>query len=156
MSLNLYNWNTDKFQFVHVWYGINTKVDGLSANPSKWSDTLKHFAANCQRIVWVFEHFVGLAVKGLTNNSKMHLPLTLYLRKCYNLHENVTIYMFLLSLTRSKNFVEILKKTEHTSADRCFHKLQRLIFFWKSKWSSIENWFNLYICEFNFKSWNWI
>ena len=37
--------------------------------------------------------------------------------------------MFLLSLTRSKNFVEILKKTEHTSADRCFHKLQRLIYF---------------------------
>ena len=38
----------------------------LSANPTKWSNTLKQFvgkmAANC---LSVFNHFVGLALKGL-------------------------------------------------------------------------------------------
>ena len=38
----------------------------LSANPAKWSNTLKQFVArlptNCLR---VFDHFVGLTLKGL-------------------------------------------------------------------------------------------
>lgn len=34
----------------------------------EWSSTAKHFVGNnsCRRIVWVFDHFVGLATKGLS------------------------------------------------------------------------------------------
>ena len=35
-----------------------------SGNPTKWSDTLKHFVGNSSKLS-VFEHFVGLALKGL-------------------------------------------------------------------------------------------
>ena len=48
------------------WLSINP----LSANPTKWSNTLKQFVGklptNC---LSVFDHFVGLALKGL--NSKI-------------------------------------------------------------------------------------
>ena len=42
------------------------KVNALSANPTKWSNTLKQFVGN----LWtncssVFDHFVGFALKGL-------------------------------------------------------------------------------------------
>ena len=41
-------------------------INPLSANPTKWSNTLKQFVgklrANC---LSVFDHFVGLALKGL-------------------------------------------------------------------------------------------
>ena len=44
----------------------SNKLNPLSANFSKWSNTLKQFvgklAANC---LSVFDHFVGLALKGL-------------------------------------------------------------------------------------------
>ena len=50
-------------------YLIRTKINilnTLSANPTKWSNTLKQFVgklpANC---LSVFDHFVGLALKGL-------------------------------------------------------------------------------------------
>ena len=46
-----------------------------SANPTKWSNTLKHFVgnlpANCLN---AFDHFVGLALKGL-NLLEWHLEL---------------------------------------------------------------------------------
>ena len=42
------------------------KFNPLSANPTKWSNTLKQFVGkfptNCLN---VFDHFVGLALKGL-------------------------------------------------------------------------------------------
>ena len=45
-------------------------INNLSANPTKWSNTLKRFfgkfPTNC---LSVFDHFVRLALKGLTNAS---------------------------------------------------------------------------------------
>ena len=43
----------------------NTFLKPLSANPMKWSNTFKQFT-NC---LSVFNHFMGLALKGLTNFS---------------------------------------------------------------------------------------
>ena len=40
-------------------------VNLLSANPTKWSNTLKQFVGNSQRFFWVFSHFMGLALKEL-------------------------------------------------------------------------------------------
>ena len=38
----------------------------LSANPTKWSNTLKQFVGNLQtNFLSVFDHFVGLVLKGL-------------------------------------------------------------------------------------------
>ena len=40
----------------------------LSANPTKWSNTLKQFVGNLPTsCVSVFDHFVKLALKGLRN-----------------------------------------------------------------------------------------
>ena len=41
----------------------------LSANPTKWSNTLKQFVVCCRRIVLVFDHIVGFALKVLISNA---------------------------------------------------------------------------------------
>ena len=42
-------------------------VNPLSANPTKWSNTLKQFVGNLPtNCLSVFDHFVGLALKGLS------------------------------------------------------------------------------------------
>ena len=38
-------------------------VNPLNANPTKWSNTLKHLPTSC---LSVFDHFLGLMLKGLT------------------------------------------------------------------------------------------
>ena len=44
--------------------GENTRrINLLSANPTKWSNTLKQFVGKLS----VFRHFVGLALRGLGN-----------------------------------------------------------------------------------------
>ena len=40
----------------------------LSANPTNWSNTFKQFVGNLPtNYLSVFDHFVGLALKGLNN-----------------------------------------------------------------------------------------
>ena len=47
---------------------LSELINPLSANPTKWSNTLKQFVGklptNC---LSVFDHFVGLDLKGLTS-----------------------------------------------------------------------------------------
>ena len=53
------------FSLLHV-----NSINSLSANPTKWSNTLKQFVGYCQRIVWVcFYHFMGLAFNELNANA---------------------------------------------------------------------------------------
>ena len=54
-------------------------INPLSANPTKWSNTLKQFVGNLPNCLSVFDHFVILALKGLINIILMSLLLTLYL-----------------------------------------------------------------------------
>ena len=43
-------------------------INSLSANPTKWSNTRKQFVGNLlTNRLSVFDHFVGLALKGLKN-----------------------------------------------------------------------------------------
>ena len=42
---------------------MDNSIIPLSANPTKWSNTLKQFVSNCLN---VFDHFVKLALKGLS------------------------------------------------------------------------------------------
>ena len=59
---------------------INLYIDPLSANPTKWSNTLKQFVSklpmNC---LSVFDHFVGLALKGLRSNTFFYCTMTIYI-----------------------------------------------------------------------------
>ena len=41
------------------------KLDLLTANLAKWSNTLKQFVGFCRRVVSVFDHFLGLTLKVL-------------------------------------------------------------------------------------------
>ena len=44
----------------------------LSANPGKWSNTLKQIVGNLPTIcLSVFDHFINLALKGLTLNNNL-------------------------------------------------------------------------------------
>ena len=46
---------------------ITKKINPLSANPIKWSNTLKQFVSNLgANCLSVFDHFVKLALKGLS------------------------------------------------------------------------------------------
>ena len=43
-------------------------INPLSANPEKWSNTLKQIVGNLPTIcLSVFDHFMNLALKGLTS-----------------------------------------------------------------------------------------
>ena len=61
----------------------------LSANNTKWSNTLKQFVGkfptNC---LSVFDHFVGLAPKGLKN--KITMPYILW-KECFLIYQKATI-----------------------------------------------------------------
>ena len=47
-------------------------INPLSANPTKWSNTLKQFIGNLPtNCLSVFNHFVGLALKGLIRDKNL-------------------------------------------------------------------------------------
>ena len=54
------------WQFLRLWYGQFLTVNPFSANFTKWSNTLKQFVGNFPtNCLSVFDHFVGLVLKGL-------------------------------------------------------------------------------------------
>ena len=60
--MNIFWFLTSVFFFRNLLFYLNP----LSANPTKWSKTLKQFVGNFPTICFsVFDHFVGLALKGL-------------------------------------------------------------------------------------------
>ena len=51
-----------------------SRINPLSANPEKWSNTLKQIVGNLPTIcLSVFDHFMNLALKGSTKNSDIKL-----------------------------------------------------------------------------------
>ena len=56
-------------------------INLLSANPTKWSNTLKQFIRSLPtNYLSVFDHFMGLALKGLNN-----------FKRCKNSLENLFV-----------------------------------------------------------------
>ena len=56
----------------------------LSANPTKWSNTLKQFVGNLPAICLnVFDHFVGLAIKGLMIKILLQIQSQTFLEPCW-------------------------------------------------------------------------
>ena len=66
-------------EFFDEFFSFVNFIDPLSANITKWLNTLKQFVdklpTNC---LSVFDHFVGLALKGLTDC--IYVPI--YSKKC--------------------------------------------------------------------------
>ena len=60
-------------------FPMRTSFNPLSASFTKWSNTLKQFvgklATNC---LSVFDHFVGLALKGLSCSLWIFFPISLF------------------------------------------------------------------------------
>ena len=60
--------NTGKFLIQYEFF--RKYVNPLTTNPTKWSNTLKQFVNNLPTNCFsVFDHFVGLALKGLTSST---------------------------------------------------------------------------------------
>ena len=82
---------------------LGWNINPVSANPTKWSNTLKQFVSNSRRIAWMFDHFVGLKLKGFKNSSDyLHFPeiltvptvyiiITFLHLACYNFFVGETI-----------------------------------------------------------------
>ena len=61
-------------------------VNPLSANPEKWSNTLKQIVGNLPTIcLSVFDHFMNLALKGLNTTEK---KMTICKNKNWSPHQN--------------------------------------------------------------------
>ena len=58
--------NKTSILFLYLLSRSLAQFNPLSANPTKWSNTLKQFVGNC---LSVFDHFVTLALKGLQTNG---------------------------------------------------------------------------------------
>ena len=57
------------FNLFCVW-NYSLRLNRLTANPTKWSNTLKQFAGNLPtNCLSVFDHFVKMALKGLTQGE---------------------------------------------------------------------------------------
>ena len=52
-------------EFKVSWFFLKGSFNSLSDNLTKWSNTFKQFVGKSRRIVCVFDHFVGLVLKGL-------------------------------------------------------------------------------------------
>ena len=63
---------------------FQNQLNPLSTNPTKWSNTLKQFVGklptNC---LSVFDHFVGLVLKGLSGYYTNHLTEFDFLKSSY-------------------------------------------------------------------------
>ena len=56
---------------------VRAAVNPLSANPTKWSNRLKQFVGNMPtNCLSVFDHFVGLALKGLRHRCVLRFGET--------------------------------------------------------------------------------
>ena len=65
VSLGIDNWNCLSW---NLW-----KISPFSANPTKWSNTLTQFVGKLPTNgLSVFDHFMGLALKGLKTNNALN------------------------------------------------------------------------------------
>ena len=59
---------------------MSALLNSLSANPEKWSNTLKQFVGNLPtNFLSVFDHFMNLALKGLKSLSRKIVSTTVFI-----------------------------------------------------------------------------
>ena len=80
---------------------VNDSVNPLSANFTKWSDTLKQFVGKLPKCLSVFDHFVGLALKGLI--------LTLFFNIYYISEGNSSVVTMAINISGIENFTEVCR-----------------------------------------------
>ena len=70
-------WSISQFEKICQW----TIFNPLSANPTRWSNTLKQFVGNMPTTCLnVFDHFMKLALKGLSNIILRFLGFTISIK----------------------------------------------------------------------------
>ena len=128
-----YNTNTDFILLTcFVFHMIQMKITNfdtfnpLSANPTKWLNTLKQFIGNLPtNCLSVFDHFVGLALKGLIcgfhelllPNSYLVLPGCVWdwsIFTCYLIFHVIRFVIFFVYCSEVRGFNSI-KKDSHAS-----------------------------------------
>ena len=88
-------------------------ISPLSANPTKWSNTLKQFVVNLPtNCLSVFGHFVGLALKGLVRDLLHNYLATerkLVLTFCCHNYDPTNICLFKVNHRNNRERYEIVK-----------------------------------------------
>ena len=109
-------------------------INPLSANPTKWSNTLEEFVGNLPtNCLSVFDHFMGLALKGLSHQPAMFGSHSHCGRRDMFLICDVTSVT-----TCSKSYVTLLVQASHGKLTPCY-------LWWRlayRKW-----WYNFLICH---------
>ena len=79
----------------------------LSANPTKWSNTLKQFVGNRRLIIWVcYTILKGWYIKGLmVSSQKMKFSIKDFFSKCDQIHGKLRIWLHLLNKSLMENFI---------------------------------------------------
>ena len=79
----------------------------LSANTTKWSNTLKQFVGNRRLIIWVcYTILKGWYIKGLMASSqKMKFSIKDFFSKCDQIHGKLRIWLHLLNKSLMENFI---------------------------------------------------
>ena len=84
--------NTSRLLFCMCW---KLTFNTLSANPTKWSNTLKQFIGklptNC---LSVFDRFVGLALKGLRHQNNINEQCSIVFIVHLELMKNINLVFF--------------------------------------------------------------
>ena len=104
--------------WIYLWTFYRLSINPLSANPTKWSNTLNQFVGNLPtNCLSVFGHFVGLALKGLIfSNTQSNWIATVAINKLrkgnLNIQENrFRTYILLYTI------FQLFKKTDNTTID---------------------------------------
>ena len=77
----------------------------VSPNPTKWSDTLKQNARYCQQIVWVSDHFVGLALQGLKKGFDFLQQTTLKEKFYFKIKESANLSFHIWNVVLGKYYL---------------------------------------------------
>ena len=98
--------NLKGYGLFNLW---KTAFNPLSANPEKWSNTLKQIVGNLPTIcLSVFDHFMNLALKGLKNftwsNLEYFVPFV-FIVSMFCLFAVFSLYIFSLYIYIHTDFV---------------------------------------------------
>ena len=108
-SLHNLHGQSGQSHFVTLCLNCPSKIiylNPLSANPIKWPNTLKQFAANLlTNCLCVFGHFVYLALKGL----RFLVKLSIIMEICGLKLEDSFLQLFFFSLLTLENFYKITR-----------------------------------------------
>ena len=89
------------FQLFNLLLLFACDFNPLRANPTKWSNTLKQFDKLSTSCLCVFDHFAGLALKGLIKMIKI-FHVNLQTKRCMNNFKTINALKMKLTFAEAK------------------------------------------------------